>query len=59
MNIQEEMDRIFKMRKKELDQNFLDGERISSEEEERNLYCQCGELKTKCLDRYAHLSGGA
>ena len=68
MNIQEEMDRIFKMQKdnldnerkfKELGQDFLDGERKSSEDEERNLYCICGELKTACPDRYAHLSGGA
>jgi len=68
MNIQDEMDRIFKMQKdnldnerkfKELGQDFLDGERKSSEDEERNLYCICGELKTVCPDRYAHLSGGA
>ena len=68
MNIQEEMDRIFKVQQdnldnerkfKELGQDFLDGERKSSEDEERNLYCICGELKTACPDRYAHLSGGA
>ena len=68
MNIQEEMDRIFKVQQnnldnerkfKELGQDFLDGERKSSEDEERNLYCVCGELKTACPDRYAHLTGGA
>jgi hypothetical protein len=73
MNIQDEMNRIFKMQKdnltnerkfKELDewevlQNFLDGERKSSEDEERNLYCVCGELKTACPDGYAHTTGGA
>ena len=68
MNIQDEMNRIFKVQQdnldnerkfKELSQDFLDGERKSSEEEERNLYCICGELKTVCPDRYAHLSGGA
>ena len=68
MNIQDEMDRIFKMQKdnldnerkfKDLGQDFLDGERKTSEDEERNLYCICGELKTVCPDRYAHISGGA
>ena len=68
MNIEDEMKRIFKMQKdnldnerkfKELGQDFLDGERKSSEDEERNLYCICGELKTVCPDRYAHISGGA
>jgi hypothetical protein len=68
MNIQDEMDRIFKMHNlanerkfKELGvgQNFLDGERKSSEDEERNLYCVCGELKTACPDGYAHTTGGA
>jgi hypothetical protein len=44
---------------KELGQNFLDGERKSSEDEERNLYCVCGELKTACPDGYAHTTGGA
>jgi hypothetical protein len=39
--------------------NFLDGERKSSEDEERNLYCVCGELKTACPDGYAHTTGGA
>jgi len=38
--------------------NFIKEER-NSYEEERNLYCICGELKTKCPDRYAHTTGGA
>ena len=68
MNIEDEMNRIFKMQKdnldnerkfKDLGQDFLDGERKASEDEERNLYCICGELKTVCPDRYAHISGGA
>jgi hypothetical protein len=40
-------------------EDFLDGERKSSEDEERNLYCVCGELKTACPDGYAHTTGGA
>jgi hypothetical protein len=74
MNIQDEMDRIFKMQKENQGQlfidaetfdtrkeaeDFLDGERKSSEDEERNLYCVCGELKTACPDGYAHTTGGA
>ena len=73
MNIQDEMNRIFKMQKEsrifEMQKDnlenerkfkeFADGERKSSEDEERNLYCICGELKTACPDRYAHLTGGA
>ena len=68
MNIEDEMNRIFKMQKdnldnerkfKDLGQDFLYGERKSSEDEERNLYCICGELKTTCPNRYAHISGGA
>ena len=38
---------------------FISGERNSYEEEERNLYCLCGKLKTKCADLYAHTTGGA
>jgi hypothetical protein len=59
MNIEKEMSRIFKVRKENQGQLFIDAERKSYEEEERNLYCQCGELKNKCPDRYAHLTGGA
>jgi DNA polymerase III alpha subunit len=90
MNIQDEMDRIFKMQKDNLAnerkfiqrckngvgewevlpnfetfdtrkeaEDFLDGERKSYEDEERNLYCVCGELKTACPDGYAHTTGGA
>jgi len=44
---------------KEIIKDFLYGERKSSEDEERNLYCICGELKTACPDRYEHLTGGA
>jgi len=44
---------------KEIIKDFLYGERKSSEDEERNLYCICGELKTTCPNRYAHLTGGA
>jgi len=44
---------------KEIIKDFLYGERKASEDEERNLYCICGELKTVCPDRYAHISGGA
>ena len=44
---------------KEIIKDFLYGERKSSEDEERNLYCICGELKTTCPNRYAHISGGA
>jgi DNA polymerase III alpha subunit len=87
MNIQDEMDRIFKMQKDNLAnerkfiqrckngvgewevlpnfetfdtrkeaEDFLDGERKSSEDEERNLYCVCGELKTACPDGYAYIN---
>ena len=64
MNIQDEMNRIFKVQQDNLAnerkfKEFADGERKSSEDEERNLYCICGELKTACPDRYAHLTGGA
>tara|TARA_R110000824_G_scaffold328275_1_gene515172 strand:+ start:136 stop:276 length:141 start_codon:yes stop_codon:yes gene_type:complete len=38
---------------------FISGERNAYEEEERNLYCICGELKTKCPDGYEHTTGGA
>ena len=38
---------------------FISGERNAYEEEERNLHCICGELKTKCPDGYAHTTGGA
>jgi hypothetical protein len=58
MNIQDEMNRIFKMQKENQGQLFIDAERKSSEDEERNLYCVCGELKTACPDGYAHTTGG-
>ena len=38
---------------------FITEERSSYEDEERNLHCICGELKTKCPDGYAHTTGGA
>ena len=38
---------------------FITEERSSYEDEERNLHCICGELKTKCPDEYAHTTGGA
>jgi hypothetical protein len=50
MNIQDEMNRIFKMQKENQGQLFIDAERKSYEDEERNLYCVCGELKTAFLD---------
>ena len=64
MNIEDEMKRIFKVQKENIEnerkfKEFAEGERNSHEEEERNLYCICGELKTTCPDRYAHLTGGA
>jgi hypothetical protein len=67
MNIQDEMNRIFKMQKDNLTNErkfkelfkILDAERKSYEDEERNLYCICGELKTACPDGYAHTTGGA
>jgi len=37
---------------------FISEER-NAYEEERNLYCLCGKLKTKCADLYAHTTGGA
>jgi hypothetical protein len=39
--------------------NFISEERNSYEDEERNLHCTCGKLKTRCLDRYAHTTVGA
>jgi hypothetical protein len=50
---------FFKMQKENQGQLFIDAERKSSEDEERNLYCVCGELKTACPDGYAHTTGGA
>jgi hypothetical protein len=38
---------------------FISEERNTYEEEERNLYCLCGKLKTRCADLYAHTTGGA
>jgi len=38
---------------------FISEERNAYEEEERNLYCICGKLKTDCEDLYAHTTGGA
>jgi hypothetical protein len=58
MNIQDEINRIFKMQKENQGQLFIDAERKSYEDEERNLYCICGELKTACPDRYAHTIRG-
>ena len=38
---------------------FISGERNAYEEEERNLYCICGKLKTRCADLNALTTGGA
>ena len=52
--------KIFLMEKPMKDKKtFISEERNSYEEEERNLYCLCGKLKTKCADLYAHTTGGA
>ena len=38
---------------------FISEERNAYEEEERNLYCLCGKLKTRGANLYAHTTGGA